>query len=78
MAPPTQPPTDPGVSIGFARQREIYLAGRAPVVPVDPAALRAAAEAVLPEQNFAYLDCGAGTGSTIIENRAALDRWRLP
>lgn len=62
---------------GLTRQREIYLAGTAPVPPVDPEALRQAARKVLNEAAFAYIDCGAGSGSTISENRRALDRWRI-
>lgn len=63
--------------IGLGRQREIYLAGTAPFPPVDPEGLRAAARACLDESAFAYIDDGAGTGSTMIENRRALDRWRI-
>ncbi|WP_380878195.1 oxidoreductase [Sphingomonas sp. DBB INV C78] len=67
----------PHRGIGPERQKEIYLAGRLPDPPVDPELLRAAAEAALPEAAFAYIDCGAGTGSTMAENRRALDRWRI-
>ncbi|SNS74138.1 lactate 2-monooxygenase [Sphingomonas laterariae] len=69
--------TAPDAAIGPVRQSEIYLAGRLPEPPVDPDALRAAAEAALPEAAFAYIDGGAGTGSTMAENRHALDRWRI-
>ena len=64
----------------LARQSEIYLAGVAgkrPAVPVDPRRLEdAAAEAMSPEA-FAYVAGGAGTESTVRENRAAFERWRI-
>lgn len=62
---------------GLARQREIYLAGTAPLPPVDPDALREAARTTLDEAPFAYIDCGAGSGTTISENRRTLDNWRI-
>ena len=66
-----------GTGLGLARQREIYLGGKPPLPPVDPDKLREAAREMLPDDAFAYIDCGAGSGSTIAENRRALDRWRI-
>lgn len=64
----------------LARQSEIYLAGvagRRPRVPVDPARLEEAAAAVMREEAFAYVAGGAGTESTVRENREAFERWRI-
>lgn len=64
----------------LARQSEIYLAGVAgkrPTVPVDPARLEAAAAGAMSEEAFAYVAGGAGTESTVRENREAFERWRI-
>ena len=64
----------------LARQSEIYLAGvagRRPRVPVDPAKLEEAAAAVMREEAFAYVAGGAGTESTVRENREAFEGWRI-
>ena len=65
---------------GRRRQAGVFLrgvAGRRPLVPVDPARLEARAREVLPAPAFAYLAGGAGRESTIEANRAALERWRI-
>ena len=65
---------------GRRRQAGIFLqgvAGRRPLVPVDPARLEARAREVLPAPAFAYLAGGAGRESTMDANRAALERWRI-
>ena len=64
----------------LARQSEIYLAGvagRRPAVPVDPARLEQAAADAMSDEAFAYVAGGAGTESTVRENRAAFERWRI-
>jgi len=64
----------------IARQAEIYLAGvagRRPRVPVDPARLEQAAARAMSPEAFAYVAGGAGTESTVRENREAFERWRI-
>src|SRR5688500_15080595 len=64
----------------LARQSEIYLAGvagRRPAVPVDPARLEQAAADAMSDEAFAYVAGGAGTESTVRENRAAFESWRI-
>lgn len=74
---PAQETGEDAAGAGPARQRDIYLAGTPPVPPADPAMLRAAARAALSDAAFAYIDGGAGSESTVAENRRALDRWRI-
>ena len=62
------------------RQSEIYLrgiAGQRPAVPVDPARLEEAARDAMPAEAFAYVAGGAGQETTMRENRAAFERWRI-
>jgi lactate 2-monooxygenase len=63
-----------------AYQDEIYLTGLSGVVPDLPADLneleRAAAGRLTP-QAHAYIAGGAGSGDTVIQNRAAFRRWRI-
>lgn len=69
-----------GRSIGRERQSEIYLGGlrgEEPEVPVDLEELEAAARRSMSEEGFAYIAGGAGTESTILENREAFERWRI-
>jgi lactate 2-monooxygenase len=64
----------------LARQSEIYLAGVAgkrPAVPVDHQRLQDAAQEAMSAEAFAYVAGGAGTESTVRENRAAFERWRI-
>ncbi|MBW3572497.1 MAG: lactate 2-monooxygenase [Gemmatimonadetes bacterium] len=64
----------------LGRQSEIYLAGVAgntPTVPVDSARLEAAANEAMTEEAYAYVAGGAGSESTVRENRAAFERWRI-
>ncbi len=59
---------------------EIYLrglGGATPEWPTDPAALEAAARAVLTDGPYGYVAGGAGSGATMRANRAAFDRWAL-
>ncbi|TVV70213.1 alpha-hydroxy-acid oxidizing protein [Sphingomonas solaris] len=62
---------------GPHRQAAIYVAGTAPAVPVDADRLRAAAQAMLSPEAFAYADGAAGRGTTRRANRHALDRWQI-
>lgn len=62
------------------RQTELYLsglAGKKPAVPVEPGRLERAARKKMSAEAFAYVAGGAGTESTIGENRAAFERWRI-
>jgi lactate 2-monooxygenase len=64
----------------LARQSEIYLAGVAgkrPTVPVDSGRLEAAAKEAMSAEAYAYVAGGAGSESTVRENRAAFERWRI-
>ncbi len=64
----------------IARQAEVYVAGVAgkrPAVPVDAARLEAAADEAMSDEAFAYVAGGAGSESTMRENRAAFERWRI-
>jgi lactate 2-monooxygenase len=66
--------------IGRTRQSEIFvrgMAGRKPKVPVAPDRLEDRARRAMSAEGFAYMAGGAGTESTIRENRAAFERWRI-
>ncbi|MBM7503053.1 alpha-hydroxy-acid oxidizing protein [Agromyces aurantiacus] len=72
--------TDANRGVARAVQSEIYragLSGTRPAVPVDPAALEAAARKALPAEAFAYLAGGAGSEATMAANRAAFARWGI-
>lgn len=76
MTVPANEPPGPGRT----RQNEIYMQGihgRRPRVPTDHGALEAAAKASMSERAWAYIAGGAGEGSTMSANRAALDRWAI-
>jgi lactate 2-monooxygenase len=65
---------------GRQRQAEIFLrglAGRRPVVPVDPVRLEAKARAAMSREAFAYVAGGAGQERTMTANCAAFDHWRI-
>src|SRR3954471_20527530 len=65
------------MAIGILRQTSIYRAGvsgRRPRVPTDATKLEARARKAMPEEAFAYIARGAGTGATMRANRGALDR----
>ncbi len=69
-----------GPNAGVQRQTEVYVAGVAgarPAVPVDAARLEAEAARAMTPEAFAYVAGGAGTESTVRENRAGLERWRI-
>ena len=53
------------------------MAGKTPTVPVDSARLEAAAKEAMSEEAYAYVAGGAGSESTVRENRAAFERWRI-
>lgn len=71
---------DESRGIGRERQSEIYLAGlsgETPSVPADMVELEQQARRAMSEEAFAYIAGGAGTESTIMENREAFERWRI-
>ncbi|WP_417564629.1 alpha-hydroxy-acid oxidizing protein [Microbacterium sp.] len=76
-------PEDPAAAVrGIGRrvQSGVYragISGRAPVVPVDAAALEAAARRATSAEAFAYVAGGAGAEHTVAANRAAFDRWQV-
>ena len=62
------------------RQTNIYLSGlggRKPVVPVGSDQLERVAKRKMSREAFAYVAGGAGGESTVRENRAAFERWRI-
>jgi lactate 2-monooxygenase len=56
---------------GPDRQRAVYLAG------ISATKLERRAKRHMPRSAFAYIATGAGTETTVRENRAAFDRWRI-
>jgi lactate 2-monooxygenase len=67
-------------SPGRERQREIYVAGlggKHPAVPAGFERLEARAREAMSAEAWAYAAGGAGTESTVRENRAAFERWRI-
>ncbi len=65
---------------GRARQNKIYrdgVLGRNPAIPTSFAQLERAARKKVSPRAWAYTAGGAGSGSTMDENRAAFDRWRI-
>ncbi|MBB6096846.1 lactate 2-monooxygenase [Deinobacterium chartae] len=68
------------VGDGRARQARIYvrgLAGELPRVPVEAAALEAAARRAMGARGYAYVAGSAGSEATALANRAAFERWRI-
>jgi lactate 2-monooxygenase len=68
----------PGIAL--ARQSEVYvtgMGGQTPLLPVGAAELEELARKAMSEQAFAYVAGGAGAESTVRENRAAFERWRI-
>lgn len=75
-------PDDPAAMRGIGRraQSEIYragISGARPAVPVHPDALEQAARKALSSAAYAYIAGGAGSGRTMMANRAAFDRWQV-
>jgi L-lactate dehydrogenase (cytochrome)/lactate 2-monooxygenase len=69
-----------GPSIGRTVQSSIYRAGlfgRRPVVPVEPAALEAAARRAMSKEAWAYVAGGAGQHRTVAANTDAFARHRI-
>lgn len=65
---------------GFERQKKIYLDGASGLVssiPVDNALLEKKALGAMSPKAAAYIGGGAGHGSTMAQNRAAFERWRV-
>jgi len=82
MATSSVAPDDPAAHRGISRrtQSDIYragISGTKPAVPIDPAALEAAARKALSAEAFAYIAGGAGVEHTMSANRAAFDRWQV-
>jgi len=75
----------PGIGAGFRNvgrevQSAIYRAGvfgRTPVVPVEPAALEAAARRRMTARGWSYVAGGAGQQRTVAANTAAFERYRI-
>ena len=68
------------IGTGRERQGAIYRAGvlgRSPAVPTDAASLAAAAERAMSRRAWAYVEGGAGEGTTMRHNREAFSRWRI-
>lgn len=68
------------IASGLARQGQIYregLAGRRPSIPLDLAALEAAAREAMTPEGFAYVAGGAGREATMAANRAAFEATRI-
>src|SRR5438132_13975604 len=80
--PVTQEPTAPSapISLGVARQMEIYqagLRGEKPALPLAAEELEQKAREVLPPEAFTYVAGGAGGEDTVRANRAAFQRWHI-
>ena len=62
------------------RQKETYIAGmsgQSALIPFDFQKLEAKAKAILSKEAFAYIAGGAGTESTIRQNRSAFSKWKI-
>jgi lactate 2-monooxygenase len=75
-------PVDPAAARGISRraQSEVYragISGARPRVPVDAAALEAAARKAVSAEEFAYIAGGAGAERTTRANAAAFERWQI-
>ncbi len=65
---------------GPDRQQEVYLggvSGRRPRLPTDAERLEEHAEPAMPQEAFAYIAGGAGSGRTMAANRSDFDAWRI-
>jgi lactate 2-monooxygenase len=68
------------VGPGRARQDAVYRAGvfgERPAVPTDAVALERRAALAMSPRAWAYVAGGAGEGTTMRNNRAAFDQWRI-
>lgn len=62
------------------RQKETYIAGMSghkPSVPFDLQKLARKAKNIMSKEAFAYIAGGAGTDSTIRQNRSAFSKWKI-
>jgi isopentenyl diphosphate isomerase/L-lactate dehydrogenase-like FMN-dependent dehydrogenase len=78
--PRAETTADPAISIGVARQMEIYLnglSGERPARPMAAEDLELQAQAVLPAPAYVYVAGGAGSEDTVRANRDAFQRWRI-
>ena len=65
---------------GLSRQKEIYtngFAGNAPLVPIDPSLLEEQAGRKMSAQAKGYIIGGAGIESTVRNNRASFDQYKI-
>jgi lactate 2-monooxygenase len=69
-----------GSEAAIRRQSEVYVAGvsgQKPLIPVDVRVLEEDARRAMPPEAYAYVAGGAGNESTLRDNRAAFERWRI-
>ncbi|HEU4455421.1 MAG TPA: alpha-hydroxy-acid oxidizing protein, partial [Longimicrobium sp.] len=69
-----------GSEAAIRRQSEVYVAGvsgQKPLIPVDVRALEEDARRAMSPEAYAYVAGGAGNESTLRDNRAAFERWRI-
>jgi lactate 2-monooxygenase len=62
------------------RQKETYIAGMSgqkPLIPFDLQKLEAKAKSVMSKEAFAYVAGGAGTDSTVRQNRSDFSKWKI-
>jgi lactate 2-monooxygenase len=62
------------------RQKETYVGGmngQLPLIPFDLQKLEAKAKAVMSKEAFAYVAGGAGTDSTVRQNRTGFSKWKI-
>ena len=69
-----------GSEAAIRRQSEIYvrgIGGEKPLIPVDVRALEEDARRAMTPEAYAYVAGGAGNESTVRDNRAAFERWKI-
>lgn len=69
-----------GSEAAIRRQSEIYvrgIGGEKPLIPVDVRVLEEDARRAMTAQAYAYVAGGAGNESTVRDNRAAFERWKI-
>jgi lactate 2-monooxygenase len=65
---------------GVDRQKETYIAGMSgitPKIPFDHQQLASKAKSILSKEAFAYIAGGAGTESTVRQNRSDFEKWKI-
>jgi lactate 2-monooxygenase len=69
-----------GSEAAIRRQSEIYvrgIGGEKPLIPTDVRVLEEDARRAMTAEAYAYVAGGAGSESTVRDNRAAFERWRI-